>query len=143
MHRFIPVIVWEMGFSVAEKEVLHHRRKYGESKYKSSKILADLPDLLTVYFVMKYNRRPLHFFGKIGGFVFAIGVVMLLYLSYLRLFLDQKIGDRPLLLFGVLLVIAGIQILFTGLLADLIVNTDSQKNDEFPIKYDSKEHTQY
>ena len=139
MHRFIPVIAEEMGFSVTEKEVLHHRRKYGESKYKSSKILTDLPDLLTIYFIMKYNRRPLHFFGKIGGIVFAIGLIILVYLSYLRLFLDQRIGDRPLLLLGILLVIAGIQTLFTGLLADLIVNTNSKK-DEFSIKYDSKEH---
>ena len=139
MHRFIPVIAAEIGFSVTEKEVLHHRRKYGESKYKSSKILTDLPDLLTIYFIMKYNRRPLHFFGKIGGIVFAIGLIILVYLSYLRLFLDQRIGDRPLLLLGILLVIAGIQTLFTGLLADLIVNTNS-KEDEFSIKYDSKEH---
>ena len=139
MHRFIPVIAAEIGFSVTEKEVLHHRRKYGESKYKSSKILTDLPDLLTIYFIMKYNRRPLHFFGKIGGIVFAIGLIILVYLSYLRLFLDQRIGDRPLLLLGILLVIAGIQTLFTGLLADLIVNTNSKK-DEFSIKYDSKEH---
>jgi len=139
MHRFIPVIAAEMGFSVTEKEVLHHRRKYGESKYKSSKILTDIPDLLTIYFIMKYNRRPLHFFGKIGGIVFGIGLMILVYLSYLRLFFDQKIGDRPLLLLGILLVIAGIQTLFTGLLADLIVNTNSKK-DEFSIKYDSKEH---
>ena len=128
-----------MGYSVAEKEAVHHPRKYGESKYKSSKILTDLPDLLTVYFIMKYNRRPLHFFGKIGGIVFGIGLIILVYLSYLRLFLDQKIGDRPLLLLGILLIIAGIQTLFTGLLADLIVNTNSKK-DEFSIKYDSKEH---
>ena len=88
---------------------------------------------------MKYNRRPLHFFGKIGGAIFGAGFAILLYLSYLRIFLDQKIGDRPLLLFGVLLVIAGIQTLFTGLLADLIVNANSKKGDEFSIKYDSRE----
>ncbi|OGH16689.1 MAG: glycosyl transferase [Candidatus Levybacteria bacterium RIFCSPHIGHO2_02_FULL_40_18] len=139
MHRFIPVIAAELGFSVSEKEVLHHPRKYGESKYKFSKIFTDIPDLLTIYFIMKYNRRPLHFFGKIGGAIFGAGFAILLYLSYLRIFLDQKIGDRPLLLFGVLLVIAGIQTLFTGLLADLIVNANSKKGDEFSIKYDSRE----
>jgi glycosyltransferase involved in cell wall biosynthesis len=139
MHRFIPVIANEMGFSVAEKETAHHRRKYGESKYKASKILTDLPDLLTIYFIIKYDRRPLHFFGKIGGFIFGAGVSILLYLSYLRLFLNEKIGDRPLLFLGILLVIAGIQTLFTGLLADLIVNKNQKESDDFSIKYDSKQ----
>lgn len=140
MHRFIPVIAVEMGFSVAEKEVLHHRRKYGQSKYKSSKVFTDFPDLLTIYFIMKYNRRPLHFFGKIGGLVFGVGLIILLYLSYLRLFLDQKIGDRPLLLLGILLIIAGIQTIFTGLVSDLIVNANALKDEEFSIKYDSAQN---
>ncbi len=139
MHRFIPVIAVEMGYRVSEKEAIHHPRKYGQSKYKFSKIFSDIPDLLTIYFIMKYNNRPLHFFGKIGGFILFLGLVILFYLSYLRLFLNQTIGDRPLLLFGILLVIAGIQTLFTGLIADLIVNTKSQKNDEFSVKYDSRE----
>lgn len=138
MHRFIPVIASEAGYKVAEKETLHHKRKYGVSKYKFTKVFTDIPDLATFYFITKYNRRPLHFFGKIGGFVFSIGLIILFYLSYLRLFLDQKIGERPLLLFGALLVLAGLQIIFTGLLADLIVNLASKKEDNFPIKYQSE-----
>lgn len=137
MHRFIPIIAKEMGYKVSEKETVHHPRKYGQSKYKFSKILTDIPDLLTIYFIMKYNNRPLHFFGKIGGIIFSVGFVILMYLSYLRLFLDQRIGNRPLLSLGVLLVIAGIQTLFTGLLADLIVNNNLNRRDEFSIKYDS------
>ncbi len=139
MHRFIPVIASGMGYLVAEKEAIHHPRKYGESKYKFGKIFSDIPDLLTIYFIMNYNSRPLHFFGKIGAAALGIGISILIYLSYLRLFLNQKIGDRPLLLLGILLVMAGIQTLFTGLLADLLVNTNTQKADEFPIKYDSEQ----
>ncbi len=138
MHRFIPIIANEMGYKIGEKEILHHARKYGVSKYKFTKILTDIPDLITIYFLTKYTRRPLHFFGKIGGFVFGIGIIILLYLSYLR-FLGERIGSRPLLLFGVLLVIAGIQTIFTGLLADLIVNLTVKDDNDFPVKYDSEE----
>lgn len=137
MHRFIPVIAKELGYSVGEKETLHHPRKYGVSKYKASKILTDIPDLITIYFLTKYTRRPLHFFGKIGTLIFTVGVLILMYLSYLH-FIGEKIGDRPLLLFGILLVITGFQTIFTGLLADLTVNLNSNDHDEFPIKYGEK-----
>lgn len=137
MHRFIPVIAKELGYSVGEKETLHHPRKYGVSKYKASKIFTDIPDLITIYFLTKYTRRPLHFFGKIGSIIFAIGMIILAYLSYLH-FIGERIGNRPLLLFGVLLVITGIQTIFTGLLADLTVNLNSEDHDEFPIKYGEK-----
>ncbi|KKQ93872.1 MAG: Glycosyl transferase, partial [Candidatus Levybacteria bacterium GW2011_GWB1_39_7] len=110
-------------------------RKYGFSKYKFTKIFTDVPDLITIYFLTKYTRRPLHFFGKIGAFVFTIGFIILLYLSYLR-FIGERIGGRPLLLFGVLLILAGMQIIFTGLLADLIVNINSKDDDDFPIKFE-------
>ncbi len=134
MHRFIPVIANEMGYRVTEKDATHHPRKYGVSKYKFSKIFTDIPDLFTIYFVTKYNRRPLHFFGKIGGVIFAIGSVILLYLFWLRL-LGETIGNRPLLLFGVLLIIASMHVIFTGLLADLIVNMNPSNTKDYPLKY--------
>lgn len=135
MHRFIPVIAKELGYKVAEKEIVHHERKYGKSKYRSSKIFTDIPDIITIYFLTKYTRRPLHFFGKVGSALFFIGFLMLSYLSYLH-FIGEKIGTRPLLLFGVLLVMVGVQTVFTGLLADLFVHTNKENNN-FPIKYAS------
>ena len=135
MHRFIPVIAHELGYTIAEREIVHRARKYGISKYKFSKILTDIPDLITIYFIMKYNRRPLHFFGKIGSLIFLIGIALLTYLSILH-FQGERIGDRPLLIFGVLLVIAGIQTIFTGLIADLIVNFHAKDNEEYPIKFE-------
>ncbi len=135
MHRFIPVIANELGYTIAEREIVHRARKYGISKYKFSKILTDIPDLITIYFIMKYNRRPLHFFGKIGSVIFLIGVVILTYLSILH-FQGERIGNRPLLIFGVLLVIAGMQVIFTGLIADLIVNFHANVNEEYPIKFE-------
>jgi len=135
MHRFIPLIVREMGFRVIEVPVRHHERKYGSSKYRSSKILTEIPDLLTVFFLIKYTRKPLHFFGRIGSLLFGLGLVVLAYLTYLWT-RGIPIGTRPLLTFGVLLVLVGGQIVFTGLLADLIVNINHGRQ-ELPLKYES------
>jgi glycosyltransferase involved in cell wall biosynthesis len=137
MHRFIPLIVKEMGYRVAEVPVSHHERKYGSSKYRSTKILTEIPDLLTVFFLIKYTRKPLHFFGRIGSALFAVGFAFLLYLTFLWT-QSFPIGTRPLLIFGVLLVLVGGQIVFTGLLADLIVNINPRKQD-FPLRYASDE----
>lgn len=135
MHRFIPILADELGYKVSETPVIHKPRKYGTSKYKPTKIFTDLPDLMTMYFLVKYNRRPLHFFSKLGGSLLLLGSIILFYLSILRL-LGQTIGNRPLLIFGVLFVIAGIQTIFTGLLADLMVNINrNNDNDDLPIKY--------
>ena len=136
MHRFIPLIASEMGFRVAEVPVTHHTRKYGSSKYSSAKVLTELPDLLTLFFLVKYNRRPLHFFGKIGSALFALGSAFLIYLS-LMWTRGHPIGTRPLLIFGVLLVLVGGQIVFTGLLADLIVNMSQDRRQKFPLQYAS------
>lgn len=137
MHRFIPILTHEMGYSVQEVPITHHTRKYGKSKYKSTKILTDIPDLITMYFLIKYTKRPLHFFSKLGGALLFIGSAMLLYLVIIKL-MGEAIGGRPLLIFGVLFVIAGIQTIFTGLLADLTVSLQREKDDmEFPLKYQS------
>lgn len=137
MHRFIPILAHEMGFKVKEVDILHRSRKYGYSKYKSTKILTDIPDLITMYFLVKYTRRPLHFFSKLGGTLLLTGSVMLLYLIVIKL-LGHSIGNRPLLIFGVLFVIAGIQTIFTGLLADLMVNFNRNREDEQPpIRFES------
>lgn len=137
MHRFIPILAHEMGFKVFEEVIVHHTRKYGKSKYKSTKILTDIPDLITMYFLVKYTNRPLHFFSKLGGMLLFLGGAILLYLITLKLF-GESIGGRPLLIFGVLFVIAGIQTIFTGLLADLMVNFHRvDEEDHLPIKYSS------
>jgi glycosyltransferase involved in cell wall biosynthesis len=136
MHRFIPLIATEMGYRVAECPVTHNERKYGVPKYSTLKILTEMPDLLTIFFLIKYTSRPLHFFGRVGSALIAIGVVCLAYLTFLWT-RSIPIGTRPLLTFGVLLVVIGGQIVFTGLLADLIVNVNQDKRRDFPLKYAS------
>jgi glycosyltransferase involved in cell wall biosynthesis len=77
MHRFIPVIATEMGYRVTECPVRHNQRKYGTSKYSSLKFLTEMPDLLTIFFVIKYTSRPLHFFARVGSALVALGVACL------------------------------------------------------------------
>ncbi len=141
MHRFIPLLVSEKGFEVAEVPVEHEKRLYGKSKYGFSKIFRDVPDMFTILFLSRYAERPLHFFGFVGGILSAIGFIILLYLSILH-FQGRPIGDRPLLFFGLLLVLAGFQVFFTGFLADLILHISGKNGsvpnkDEF-IKYKSE-----
>lgn len=130
MHRFIPLLAAEKGFSVTEVPVAHEKRLYGKSKYGFSKIFRDIPDMFTILFLTRYAKRPLHFFVMVGGTVSAIGVFILLYLTVLH-FQGQTIGERPLLTFGILLVIAGLQVLFTGFLADLILHISEKDGDGF------------
>jgi glycosyltransferase involved in cell wall biosynthesis len=136
MHRFIPLILSGMGYRVVEVPVTHHRRKHGVSKYSSTKLITASPDLLTIFFLMKYTGRPLHFFGRLGAALFVAGFVMLLYLTYLWL-QSIPIGTRPLLNLGVLLVLIGFQIVLTGLLADLILKVNYDARREFPVRYES------
>jgi glycosyltransferase involved in cell wall biosynthesis len=137
MHRFIPLIAAEMGYRVGECPVRHNERKYGTSKYSPVKFLTEMPDLLTVFFLIKYTTRPLHFFARIGSMLIAVGLACLGYLTVLWL-QSIPIGTRPLLTFGVLLVVIGGQTVFTGLLADLIVNMSQNRGHEFPLKYASE-----
>lgn len=127
LHRFIPLLVYQKGFRVTEIPVEHRKRQYGHSKYGFSKLWKDLPDIFTILFLSKYSEKPLHFFGVFGGSLFLIGIVILGYLTVLH-FQGIGIGDRPLLFLGMLLVLSGFQVLFTGFLADIIINLSHSTN---------------
>ena len=136
-HRFIPLLLYQEGFSVTEVPVVHDRRKLGKSKYSFTKVFTEIPDMFTMLFLSRYSKRPLHFFAPIGGILFTIGTIILIYLTILRLE-GYSIGRRPLLFLGMLLVISGLQILFTGFLADLILHSSGkEKEDKVTLKYSS------
>jgi hypothetical protein len=103
-------------------------------------VFTEMPDLLTVFFLIKYTTRPLHFFGRIGSVLMLAGLAILTYLTILWT-QSIPIGTRPLLTLGVLLVVIGGQTVFTGLLADLIVNINAGQRREFPLRYASDETT--
>jgi len=136
-HRFIPLILYQEGFSVAEVPVIHDKRKLGKSKYNFTKVFTEIPDMFTMLFLSRYSRRPLHFFALVGGLLLLAGILVLGYLSILH-FQGHAIGDRPLFFLGMLLVISGFQVLFTGFLADLLIHiSENSTNPKFDLKYSS------
>lgn len=136
LHRFLPLLAYQQGFTVTEVPVSHEKRRFGSSKYGFSKLWTDMPDMFTMLFLIRYGNRPLHFFGLVGSIFFSIGILILGYLSFVW-FQGQPIGRRPLLFLGMLLVLSGFQIFFTGFLADLIINLSKKNKQEFPLKYSS------
>jgi len=121
LHRFIPALAIWNRFKVGEIVVEHHPRRFGVSKFGARRFFRGLMDLMTVTFLLKYDRKPLHFFGKLGALSFLTGLGFCGYLTVLW-FMGQSIGHRPLLTLGVLLIMIGVQILATGLIAELMVH---------------------
>jgi glycosyltransferase involved in cell wall biosynthesis len=127
LHRYIPVLLAAEGFTTTEIPVEHHRRTYGVSKYGWKRLLKGGLDLITVVVLTRYLKRPGHFFGGFGLLSGLLGILILAYLSVVKLIFGQGIGDRPLLQFGILLVILGVQLISTGLIGELInFNSKSQ-----------------
>jgi len=123
MHRFIPawVAMQTSPDRIKEEVVTHHARQFGESKYGISRTFRVVLDLLSVFFFMRFNARPGHFFGKIGLYVGTAGLLILIYLSGLKIFTGAEIGSRPLLMLGILLIVMSVQFLTTGILSELII----------------------
>jgi glycosyltransferase involved in cell wall biosynthesis len=134
LHRYIPVLASRRGFRVGELPVRHHARRSGVSKYGWDRFYKGLLDLLTVLFITKYTRRPLHLFGAIGLLAFGIGFVIDAWLAFLWAFRGESLSQRPLLIFGVLLMLAGLQVLTTGLLAEMTTHKSFRRADSYSIK---------
>jgi glycosyltransferase involved in cell wall biosynthesis len=134
MHRFIPawVATNTSPARIKEEVVTHHARQYGESKYGISRAYRVLLDLLFVYFFMRFRARPGHFFGRIGLVMGGLGGLILVYLAAVKLFFGEDIGDRPLLLLGVLLVVVSIQFFTTGIMSEMMARTYYESSDTKP-----------
>jgi glycosyltransferase involved in cell wall biosynthesis len=130
LHRFIPALASQMGVRVAEIPVNDRPRHAGKSKYGLSRTFRVFLDLIGVIFLLSYFHRPLRVFGGLGVIIGGIGAVILLYLGYVRIVLAQNIGDRPLTLLGILLVVLGVQMISTGLIADMVMRTYHESQDK-------------
>ncbi|MDZ4745817.1 MAG: glycosyltransferase, partial [bacterium] len=122
--RYIPALAHWEGFRVTEIPVLHHARKYGVSKFGISRFLKGFLDLLTVMFTTRYVKRPLHFFGSVGALIALIGFVTDLYLAIEWYLQRTALSQRPLALFGVAMIIVGVQLISIGLIGELIVKNN-------------------
>jgi len=130
MHRFIPALANWMGVNVTEIAVRHHPRRHGKSKYGISRTMKVVLDLLTVRFLLSFSARPMQLFGLLGMGSFGVGFLIGLYLTVLKIVYGQSISNRPLLLLVVLMLVAGIQLITMGLLAELIVRTYHETQDK-------------
>lgn len=130
MHRYIPLIAKWAGFKkIGEKVVQHRARKYGVTKFGASRILSGFLDLLSVSFLGRFGKNPMHFFGAWGTFFIMIGFIILTYLSVAKLmYATYGIADRPLFFLGILVIIIGTQLFVTGFLAELITRSATDRN---------------
>ena len=136
MHRFLPAIASEMGVTIVEKVVNHRHRRHGTSKYGISRTIRVILDLLTVKFLISYSTRPLHIFGLLGIAMGSLGTLVCAWLAWVKFFGHESIANRPLLLFGILLIFIGVQLVTLGLLGEMLARTyhESQNKPIYVIR---------
>ncbi len=130
MHRFLPAIASEQGVAIAEVVVNHRPRRHGSSNYGISRTVRGILDLLTVKFLLSYSTRPLQIFGLVGGAMGRLGAIVTGYLVYVKFVDEQAIANRPLLFFGGLLILSGLQLVTLGLIAELQARTYHESQDK-------------
>jgi len=134
LHRYVPLLAkWEGYGRIGEKPVQHHARKYGRTKFGFERFLRGFLDLISVVFLTRFAARPMHFFGTFGTLAFLLGSIMGLWISVDKLAFGHPIGDRPLLLLAVTLVVVGVQMFTTGLLGEMIIRPRMERTDQYQI----------
>ncbi|MCB0734682.1 MAG: glycosyltransferase [Bacteroidetes bacterium] len=130
MHRYIPVIAKWAGFrKIGEKVVQHQARKYGQTKFGLSRFIYGPLDLLSIMFVGKFGKRPMHLFGSLGALFFALGFVIASYLSIAKIvWQEYEMTQRPLFFLGILSMIIGVQLFVAGFLGELISRSARERN---------------
>ncbi len=131
MHRYIPVLAYQAGFKrITEKVVQHQERKYGVSKFGIERFINGFLDMMSVVFISKFGKKPMHFFGLLGSLSFLVGFAVLIYLSFMKIFFHAyNMTDRPLFFLGFLSIIFGTQLFLTGFLAELIARSSADRNN--------------
>jgi glycosyltransferase involved in cell wall biosynthesis len=122
LHRYIPLLAkWEGFGKIGEKVVTHHARKYGYSKFGLSRFIKGFLDLVSILFVQRYLQRPMHFFGTLGTLSLLSGTGIVSWLVFARIFMNQYLSNRPLLIIGVLFMVLGVQFFSVGLIGELLI----------------------
>lgn len=130
MHRFIPVIAKWAGFSkITEKVVSHQKREFGKTKFGLERYRRGFLDLLSITFVSRFGKRPMHLFGSLGAILFIFGLGIAIYLAYTKIFMQEySMTARPIFYFGILAMILGTQLFMTGFLAEMISRNSTDRN---------------
>ncbi len=145
MHRYIPVIAKWAGFTkIGEKIVLHHKRKYGVTKFGFERFINGYLDLLSISFVARFGKKPMHLFGSLGTLLFVIGFIIAAYLTYAKIFLlNYKMTERPLFYLGLLAMIIGAQLFLAGFIGEMLSRNSYDRNNyliEKKIGLDDNNH---
>ena len=133
LHRFIPIIAKGQGFRLAEVPVRQNKAQKSLRVSQPGAYVRRMLDLLTVFFLVRFTRKPLRFFGLIGSGLFVPGVAIVTYLGIYRILGLGGIGNRPLLLLGVLLMVLGFQTLSIGLLGEIIIFVHARNLREYSV----------
>ncbi|MDB2606366.1 glycosyltransferase family 2 protein [Zobellia sp.] len=136
MHRFITLLAHFEGARIKQVPVKHHARHAGSSKYGLERIFKVVADIMLLLFIRKYFQRPIHFFGIFGVVLILIGIITNLYLLVVKFGMGEDIGSRPLLIFGMMFILAGIQLFTIGIVMELLIRTyyESQKKRPYRVK---------
>ncbi|MFX0197409.1 MAG: glycosyltransferase [Candidatus Hodarchaeota archaeon] len=134
LHRFIPIFAMQRGIKTKEVTVTQRREDTQLRLVRPGAYLRRILDILTLFFLVKFTRKPLRFFGLIGAFLFLSGLVITAYLSILRLFFAMALSNRPLLLLGILLIVFGIQMFSVGLVGELILFSHAKETSDYKIE---------
>ena len=131
MHRYIPVLAKWAGFDKIGQKIVHHQeRKYGVTKFGMERFINGFLDLLTVMFISKFGKKPMHLFGLMGVLSFTVGFGIATYLAFSKIMWQAyNMTDRPLFYFGILAMIIGVQLFMTGFIAELIARSNSERNN--------------
>ena len=133
MHRYIPVLAKNSGFNkIGEKIVLHHPRKHGKTKYGADRFIKGFLDLITLSFIERFGKRPMHFFGLFGTFILVTGLIFSIYLGIDKLFINttsRLITERPEFFISLAAMIIGLQFFLAGFLGELILRTRKNKDN--------------
>jgi len=140
LHRFIPLLAWRRGFKVTERKVKHHPRQFGTSKFNWTKVIRGLLDFITISFFLGSTYCPSHLFSITGLFIFILGGGIVGYLELRKILFNIYIAERPLFILAVFLMIAGIQLVFTGFLGELIVLVTESPARDYSIEKELYHH---
>ena len=134
MHRFINLLAYLNGARIAQVPVRHHARQFGQSKYGLGRTFKVINDLTLIIFMRKYMQRPIHLFGNAGLISLSLGGLIMFWLFIVKFIFGEDIGTRPLLIVGVVLLLAGIQLITMGIVVDLLMKTYYESQDMRPYR---------
>lgn len=134
LHTFLPIIAHRQGFKVTELKMAHAERDSFRRVYSGRTYMQKLLDILAIYFLVKFTKRPLRFFGLLGVSIFSVGAIASIYVVIERLFFSVPLSSRPALLLSSLLVVLGIQVLAIGLIGEIVIFTHAKEIKDYTIE---------